>query len=58
MLKIISIILLFSPAVLVYTETTSVLVAIIPFVLGALLYTYVLSKKRTQHHPSRLANNH
>ncbi|MEZ0481030.1 hypothetical protein [Planococcus sp. SSTMD024] len=52
LLKIISIILLFSPAVLIYTETTSILIAVIPFVLGALLYTYVLSKKRTQHHPS------
>ena len=51
-LKIISIILLFSPAVLIYTETTSILVAIIPFALGALLYAYILSKKRTQQHLS------
>lgn len=52
MLEILSIILLFSPAVLIYTETTSILIAVIPFVLDALLYTYVLSKKRTQHHTS------
>lgn len=51
-LKVLSIILLFSPAVLIYTETTSILVAVIPFVLGALLYTYVQSKKRTQNHSS------
>ncbi len=51
-LKVVSIILLFSPAVLIYTETTSILVAVIPFVIGALLYTYVQSKKRTQHRPS------
>ena len=49
-LKVLSIILMFLPAILIYTETTSILIAVLPFVVGALLYTYTLSKKRTQNH--------
>lgn len=48
LLKILSILLIFSPILLIYTETTSILIAVLPFVAGALLYTYTLSKKPTQ----------
>lgn len=44
-LKIISILLMFSAAILIYTETTGIVVSVLPFVAGALLYTYAKSKK-------------
>ena len=49
-LKVLSIILMLLPAVLIYTETTSILIAVFPFIVGALLYTYTLSKKRNHSH--------
>ena len=48
-LKVVSLILLLSPALLIYTETASIPIAVILFLVGALLYTYTLSKKRDRH---------
>lgn len=44
LLKVISILLMLSAAILIYTETTGLLIGVIPFVAGALLYTYTKSK--------------
>ena len=49
-LKTLSIILMFLPAILIYKETTSILIAVLPLVAGALLYTYIKSQKHTQNH--------
>ncbi|WP_171900941.1 hypothetical protein [Planococcus maritimus] len=48
-LKVVSLILLLSPALLIYTEMASIPIAVILFLVGALLYTYTLSKKRDRH---------